>query len=262
MVVSLDQRGCGRSRPLASEDVARLRTNTTQGLIRDLERLRQHVGVGEWLVVGLSWGSTLALAYAEEHPHRVTEIVLGAVTTTSRSEVEWITQDLRHLFPREWDEFARASGARQGERLIDAYYERITDPDPAVRAAAAHAWCVWEDAHVSLAPSSRPDPRFEDEATRLLLATLVIHNWKHAAFVDPPGIVGALERIAHIPAVLVHGRLDVSSVLSVPWELHKRWPASRLVIVDDEGHFGPTISDTVTAAIAEFARPATGHNPE
>ncbi|GAB3615502.1 prolyl aminopeptidase [Okibacterium endophyticum] len=257
MVVSLDQRGCGRSRPLASDDPTRLHTNTTQAIIRDLEALREHLGVEGWLIVGLSWGATLALAYAEAHADRVTELVLGAVTTTSQSEVEWITQDLRRLFPREWEAFALASGAREGERLLDAYYKRITDPDVTVREAAARAWCDWEDVHVSLDPCRRPDPRFEDPQMRLLLATLVIHYWKHAAFIDPPGILGAVDRIMHIPAALIHGRLDVSSTLSVPWELHKAWPASKLIVVEDEGHHGTAMFTAVKDAVADFSRPTS-----
>ncbi|MCX7523133.1 prolyl aminopeptidase [Microbacterium sp. STN6] len=257
LVVSLDQRGCGRSRPLASDDPAGLPANTTQALIRDIEALREHVAVGSWLVVGLSWGATLALAYAQAHPERVTEMVLGAVTSTSSAEVEWITQDMRRLFPREWDDFARESGAREGESLIDAYYGRITDPDPAVREAAARAWCAWEDVHVSLENAHTHDSRYDDPQQRLLLATLVIHYWKHAAFIEPPGILGGMGRIAHIPAVLVHGRLDVSSTLSVPWELHREWPASRLIVVDDEGHFGGSIYREVKDAIAGFATGGT-----
>ncbi|GGF00693.1 prolyl aminopeptidase [Mycetocola zhadangensis] len=253
LVVSLDQRGCGRSRPLASEDPAGLPTNTTQAIIRDIEALREHLSVDAWLIVGLSWGTTLALAYAQAHSSRVTEIVLGAVTTTSRAEVRWITEDLRRVFPREWERFAHASGAREGERVIDAYYERITSPNDEVRAAAAQAWCDWEDVHVSLDPSSKPDPRYENPQTRLLLATLVIHYWKHSAFLDGPGILGAMERIEDIPAMLVHGRLDVSSTLSVPWDLHKAWPASRLTIVDDEGHYGAAIHKAMKSAVAQFA---------
>ena len=145
--------------------------------------LRQHFGVEQWLVMGLSWGTTLALAYAQARPDRVSELVLAAVTTTSPAEVEWITESVGRIFPEEWDRFEAASQRTSGQRLIDAYYELITSPDPAVREAAARDWCRWEDVHVSLDPNHTPHPDFDDPAYRMVFATLVIHYWKHAGFV-------------------------------------------------------------------------------
>lgn len=255
LIVSFEQRGCGRSRPLVTDPDANLSTNTTTALLSDIEELGRHLGVESWLLCGVSWGTTLALAYAQAHPDRVTEIVLMAVTTTTRFEVDWVTEQMRRIFPREWDQFAAAARTQPGQRLIDAYYERITHPDRQVRESAASAWCAWEDVHISLDPKHRPSPRYRDPQFRLLFATLVIHYWKHAAFLSGDGILANMRRISHIPGVLIHGRWDVSSPLETAWELHKAWPASELVVVDVDGHGGETMVDELTRAIARFSSP-------
>jgi proline iminopeptidase len=251
-IVYLDQRGCGRSRPLAHRDLASLTTNTTGQQIDDLELLRTHLGIDRWLVVGGSWGVTLALAYAQRHPDRVTGLALAAITDGAREQLEWITQDMRRVFPREWDDFAAASGRRPGQRVLDAYRERITDPDPAVRFAAAKAWCAWEDVHVSLAPGWEPWDRYADPDFRAQFATLVIHYWANDCFLPRDGVRSGMAAIGHIPGVLIHGRYDVSGPLSVAWDLHRAWPASRLVVLDDSGHGGPSMSEALTAAIADL----------
>lgn len=247
LVVGLDQRGCGRSRPLVTDRAADLGTNTTSELIEDVEALRRHLGIETWLVDGVSWGTTLALAYAQAHPTRTTGLVLTAVTTTSTTEVEWLTEAMGRVFPREWESFADAVDRREGERLVDAYARALTSTDAQVRQAAARAWCTWEDVHVSLAPGHRPDPRFDDPHIRAVLATLITHYWSHAGF-GGDDILGRMSRIADIPGVLVHGRWDVSSPLATAWELHRRWPASQLVVVD-EGHGGLEMMAEATAAI-------------
>jgi proline iminopeptidase len=259
-VAYLDRRGCGRSRPLAHEDLSSLATNTTGRLIDDLEALRAHIGAERWLVTGGSWGATLALAYAQRHPERVDAMVLGAVTTTSATYVEWVTESMRHVFPREWDAFDAGSGRRPGQRVVDAYLERITDPDPDVRFAAARDWCAWEDVHVSLGPDWTPNERYLDPTFRAQFATLVIHYWANSAFLPPDAILRGMARIADIPCVMVHGRYDVSGPLSAAWDLHLRWPASRLVVVQD-GHGGPSMSDEMAKAIASFASPGADRPP-
>jgi proline iminopeptidase len=253
LIVSFEQRGCGRSRPLVVDPAADLSTNTTPALVADIEALRSHLGLDTWLVTGLSWGSTLALAYAQSHPKRVSELILFAVTTTSASEVDWITETIGRVFPREWERFEAAAHRRPGQRLIDAYYDRITHPDPAVREHAARAWCAWEDTHVSLDPKYVPDPRYDDPQFRQVFATLVIHYWKHAGFAGEGGLLARMGRIADIPAVLIHGRLDVSGPLETAWTLHKAWPASELIVVDDEGHGGEAMIEELVRAIARFA---------
>ena len=252
-IIGLDQRGCGRSTPRIDGPGADLDALTTPRMIADLEELRAHLGVERWLVAGGSWGSTYALAYAQQHPDRVSALVLAAVTTTSRAEVDWITESVGRIFPREWEEFAAASGARAGERVVEAYDRRLRDPDPGVRDAAARAWCRWEDVHVSLTPGWQPDPRYDEPAFRALFATQVVNSWAHDAFLGPRGILDRLETIAHIPAVLIHGRLDVSGPLATAWELHRGLPLSRLVVVEDEGHGGASMSDELERAYASFA---------
>ena len=248
LIIGFEQRGCGRSRPLATENLALLSTNTSPALIADIEQLREHFNAQSWLLLGVSWGTTLALAYAQAHPDRVSGMVLGAVTTTSAFEVNWITEQMGHLFPREWEQFVEGAHAKPGQPLIDAYYELITDSNEKLRRRAARAWCAWEDVHVSLDPKHTPDPRYLEPEFSLLFATLVIHYWKHAGFTNE--ILGNMELVSHIPGVLIHGRLDVSSPLETAWRLHKAWPASELVVVETEGHGGPEMADEMTAAIS------------
>jgi proline iminopeptidase len=252
LIVGFEQRGCGRSRPLVIDPNAPdLATNTTQALLADIEALRVHLGVDKWLLTGLSWGSTLALAYAQAHPDRVSEIILFAVTTTSPSEVEWITESVGRIFPREWEEFEAASHRKPGQRVIDAYYDLITNPDPAVREEAARAWCTWEDVHISLDPKFVPHDDFADTEYAQIFATLVIHYWKHAGFLGDPGLIAGIDRIAHIPSVLIQGKLDVSGPLVTAWNLHKVWPNSELIVVD-EGHGGDEMIGHMLRAIARF----------
>lgn len=251
-VVALDQRGCGRSRPLATDPGADLAAITTPHLVADVEALREHLGIEAWLVVGVSWGTTLGLAYAQAHPDRVTGLVLAAVTTTSSAEVEWITESMRAVFPAQWEDFAAASGRRPGQRVVDAYRERLADPDPEVRAAAARAWCTWEDVHVSLASGGASSRRYEDPEFRLLFATLVVHFWAASGFSGPGGITAGVDRIAHLPAVLIHGALDISSPLSTPYDLHRAWPASELVVVGSDGHGGASMAEEITRAVARL----------
>jgi proline iminopeptidase len=156
LVIAVDQRGCGASRPLVSDAPQTLATNTTQTLIGDIEKLRRHLDIENWIVSGVSWGSTLALAYALAHPERVRALLLAAVTTTGREEVEWLTVQMGRIFPEEWQRFAAASARRDGERIVDAYARRLAGEDRIDRSAAAAAWDRWEAVHMSLAtPSAR-----------------------------------------------------------------------------------------------------------
>ncbi|HTD15091.1 MAG TPA: alpha/beta fold hydrolase, partial [Chthoniobacterales bacterium] len=169
---------------LVTEPDYDLGANTTQALIADIEQLREHLGIERWLLTGLSWGTTLALAYAKEYPERVSEIVLAAVTTTSRAEVAWITETIGCIFPEAWSEFEQKGNRQAGERLVDAYYRLIRHPDRKTRELAAEAWCKWEDVLVSLDPRSKPSARFADPDFRMNFATLVIHYFANAAFLE------------------------------------------------------------------------------
>ncbi|MFC3502966.1 prolyl aminopeptidase [Micromonospora krabiensis] len=254
-VVLVDQRGCGRSLPHAADPGVDLATNTTAHLVGDLERLRAHLGVERWLVLGASWGSTLGLAYAQAHPERVSELVLFSVVTTSRREVEWITRDMGRIFPAEWARFR--DGVPPADRdgnLAAAYARLLADPDPAVRDRAAREWCLWDDTHVRTVPGWRPDPRFADPGFRMLSARLVSHYWSNAAFLPDGALLDGAARLAGIPGVLLHGRLDVSSPLDVAWQLAQAWPDARLEVVEAAGHgAGHGIGERVVAALDDFA---------
>jgi proline iminopeptidase len=255
--VLLDQRGSGRSRPLANEPDTNLSTNTTAHLIADIEKLREVLGVDRWTILGLSWGTTLGLAYAQAHPQRVNTLVLAFVTTTSRREVQWITEDVGRIFPQEWDRFANAVPDRLRQlRLVDAYATMLADPDPVVRDNAAREWCTWEDAHVSLAPGHTPNPRYQDPEFRLRFARLVTHYWRHAAFLAEDQLICDAAKLNGIPGVLIHGRYDVSGPLVTAWRLSQRWTTSRLYILDDAGHGGGNeFMPLVIGALNEFAAP-------
>jgi proline iminopeptidase len=254
-VVLFDQRGSGRSRPLASEPDADLSSNTTAHLIADIELLRQHQGVESWTVLGVSWGTTLGLAYAQAHPQRVKALVLALVTTTSRRAVEWITYDVGRIFPQEWDRFAAAvPDTLRHLPLVDAYATLLFDPDPAVREHAAREWCAWEDAHVSLGPGHKPNPRYEDPEYRLRFARLVTHYWRNAAFLDEDQLLRNAATLNGIPGVLIHGRYDVSGPLETAWRLSQSWTTSQLQVIDDAGHGGgDNFLAAVTGALARFA---------
>ncbi len=251
-IIGLDQRGCGRSTPLAIDDLDSLDTNTTQALVADIEALREHLGVESWVLHGVSWGCTLAMAYALEHPGRVAGIVLVAVTAGSRSEIEWITEGVGAVFPEAWETFR--SVARDGERPVDAYARLLRDPDPVVRADAARAWEAWEATHVSLDPNAADGPMFDDDRERENFATLVTHYWANDCFLA--GAARIRDRVAEldgIPATLIHGRLDISGPVSTPWALHHAWPSSELVVVEDEGHGGPKEMELAADALSAFA---------
>ena len=250
-IVQLDQRNSGRSVPHASEPAVDLSTNTTAHLIADLEQLREHVGIDRWLVLGLSWGTTLGLAYAEEHPDRVTGLVLISVTTTTHAEVDWLTRAMGRVFPEAWARFR--DGVAEGDRdgnLAAAYSRLLHDADPEVRDRAARAWCDWEDTHVATHPGHRPHRRFQDPAFRLGFARVVTHYFSHAAFLEEGALLRDAGRLAGIPGVLVTGRLDISGPADTAWHLHRAWPGSELRIVEGSGH-GAT-EEAIHAAIERF----------
>jgi proline iminopeptidase len=253
--VLFDQRGCGRSRPLASEPDADLSTNTTAHLVRDIELLRGHLGIDRWLVFGVSWGVTLALVYAQAHPDRVTGMVLAAVTSGTRRETDWITRDMGRLFPREWEAFIAAvpPGERHGD-LAAAYARLLADPDPAVRRRAARGWCAWEDIHISLIPGwVPPNPDGRDPEFEMVFARLVTHYWSHGCFLADGHVLAGMPQLAGIPATLIHGRYDVSGPLETAWALHQAWPGSQLVVVDDAGHGGGSFTNEIVKALNSFA---------
>lgn len=258
-IIGLDQRGCGRSTPHVTAPGYDLSANTTSHLIDDIEMLRDHLQVGRWLINGVSWGSTLALAYAQAYPERISGVVLMAVTTTDRSQVDWITETVGAIFPEAWDRLAAHAeqaniGYRRGEgRLIAAYARLMSHPDPAVRDAASCAWADWEDHHVSIGTAGvHRDPRWNDHEQRHVLATLVTHYWAHEAFLAPP-ILDQMDHLRGIRGTLIHGRRDVSGPAIVAWRVHRAWPGSELIIDEGAGHGGGSMADARCAANSHHA---------
>ncbi|QKW09247.1 prolyl aminopeptidase [Streptomyces sp. NA04227] len=254
--ILFDQRGSGRSRPHASEPDTSLEHNTTGHLIADMELLRVHLGIDNWLLYGGSWGSTLILAYAQAHPERVTEIILDAVTTTRRSETDWLYRGVGRFFPREWERFlAGAPGTAPDGDLVGAYARLVNDPDPEVRLKATADWCAWEDAVLSGETGGDSAP-FGDRppAAKLALVRICSHYFAHGAWLEEGQLLREAHRLADIPGVLVHGRLDLSSPLDTAWELHKAWPGSELHVVENGGHLATSASRKhVLAALERFA---------
>ena len=228
-----------------------LEGNTTQALIADLDALRTHLGIERWLLHGVSWGSTLALAAALEHPEHVLGLVLMAVTTGSREEVDWITRDIGRVFPEAWERFAAA--AKPGERIVDAYVRLLGDEDSEVRRAAAESWSAWEATHISLDPrfmGVAPTPQHDETFARL-----VSWYWANDCFlVGDDRILPRAHRLEGIPGVLIHGRRDISGPADTAWRLHRAWPGSRIEIVEDEGHGGPRMVELATEAIGRLGR--------
>ncbi len=253
-IILTDQRGCGLSRPHVGE-IGDLEVNTTAHLIQDLERLRKHLGIDRWTVLGVSWGSTLGLAYAQAFPHRVASLVLACVTTTSRREVRWITREMSRIFPEQWERFASANplDRNRGIQPVDSYAALVFSPDEAIRDRAAREWCAWEDTHVSLTPGYAASRRFQDPAFRLLFARLVTHYWKHAAFLPEGQLIKNVSLLEGVPGVLIHGRYDISSPLETAWRLHRAWRGSILHVIDDAGHGGGTMPESVSAAMSRVA---------
>jgi proline iminopeptidase len=257
-IVLFDQRGCARSTPHAGDPIIDLSTNTTARLLADIELLRRQLNIERWLVLGGSWGSTLALAYAEQHPTHVTEMVLFSVATTTAWEIDWITRGVGVFFPEPWARFREGIPvAERDGSLVEAYHRLLMNPDPAIHEKAARDWCDWEMAIVAVNPNHKPHPRYEQPGFRLCFARLVAHYFRHNGWLSDGVLLQQVDRLAGIPAVLIHGRLDIGGPLITPWQLAKRWPGIELVIVGRAGHDArdPGMSESIVAATDRFAAP-------
>lgn len=254
-VLLFDQRGCGRSTPLASEDLAALDHNTTADLVADIELLRELMGVPRWLVFGASWGSTLGLAYAVEHPEAVSELVLWAVVTTRAKDIAWLTHTMGEVYPREFDALLEVVPAEDRDGNIPlAINELLRSDDPVVCDRAARAWCDWEDRIATLSGPVEPSARTLDPVRRLGFARLVTHYFGHHAFLDDDAIVGRLDRIAHVPAYLLRGRLDIASPLRSAYEVAQRLPLATLDVVESDAHgAGDDTHERLRQALTRFA---------
>ncbi|WP_280451780.1 prolyl aminopeptidase [Nocardia cyriacigeorgica] len=256
-IVLFDQRGCGRSTPHIA-DGADLSLNTTDHLIADIEQLREALGIEQWLVFGGSWGSTLALAYAQRYPRRVTELVLRGIFLLRRKEIDWYYNGAAgYVYPDEWEKFlAPVPEAERDGDLVEAYHRLLHSPDEDIATAAAIAWSTWEGATSSLLP--QPDRVAETGEPRFALAFARIENhyFRHGGFLDEGQLLRDIDKIADIPAVIVQGRHDIVCPAVSAWELHRAWPGSVLHIVDDAGHAAnePGITHHLVEATDGFAK--------
>jgi proline iminopeptidase len=230
-IVIFDQRGAGRSTPLA-ETV----DNTPPHLIADIERLRLSLGIERWHLFGGSWGSTLALCYAESHPERCLGLVLRGVFLCRREEVDWFLYGLRAVFPEAWRAFAGFVEERERGDLLAAYYRRLTDPDPRIHMPAARAWSGYEGACSTLLPNAETAAAFNEDRLALGLARIEAHYFSHHLFAGERDLVARVGRIRHLPAVIVQGRYDMICPVRSADELARAWPEAEYVIVADAGH--------------------------
>ena len=254
-IVLFDQRGCGSSRPHGE-----LRENTTWDLVSDIEALREHLGIERWLVFGGSWGSTLALAYAERHPERVSAMILRGIFLLRRSELEWFYQDAlgaASIFPDLWEKYLEPIPPEERGDLMQAYYRRLTSADARTRATAARAWATWEGATSFLRTNTAYVAKFDDPDYASAFARIEAHYFVNGGFLDSDGqLLRDVPRIRHIPAVIVQGRYDVVCPARSAWDLHRAWPEADLRIVPDAGHsaFEAGITRELVRATQRLAR--------
>jgi proline iminopeptidase len=232
-IVLFDQRGCGRSTPHAS-----LEANTTWDLVADIERLREHLGIDRWQVFGGSWGSTLALAYAQRHPDRVTELVLRGIFLLRRREIEWFYQHgASVLFPDLWEPYRDHIPEAERGDMVSAYHRRLTGDDPGVRTEAARRWSVWEGGTSKLLPDPAMTAHYDEDAVALAMARIECHYFMNRGFLETEDqLLREVGRIRHIPATIVQGRYDVVCPIDSAWALHRVWPEADFVVSPDSGH--------------------------
>jgi proline iminopeptidase len=251
-VVLFDQRGCGKSTPHAE-----LRENTTWDLVADIERLRAKLGIEKWVVFGGSWGSTLALAYAETHPDRCLGLILRGIFTLRRKELLWFYQEgASWLFPDAWEGYLEPIPEVERGDLMSAYHRRLTSDDPDVRMRAARAWSVWEGSTSKLRPDPNLIERFGGDRFALAFARIECHYFVHGAFLrTDTQLLDDVPRIAPLPGVIVQGRYDVVCPAASAWDLHRRWPGSVVRMIGDAGHSmtEPGIIDALVEATDDFA---------
>ncbi|MFC4114874.1 prolyl aminopeptidase [Nonomuraea zeae] len=255
-IVLFDQRNCGRSLPHAGDPATDLSANTTWNLVADMERLREHLGIERWQVFGGSWGSALALAYAQTHPERTTELVLRGIFTLRPGELRWFYQEgTSHLFPDVWESFVAPIPEQERGDLIAAFRRRLEGPDDDARLAAAKAWSQWEAATITLLPDPELVEEFGEDKMAVCFARIENHYFHHGGWFEPEQLIRDVGRIRHIPAVIVQGRYDACTPMTTAWDLHRAWPEAAFHVVDDAGHAAtePGIVDRLIEATDGFA---------
>jgi len=250
-VLLFDQRGCGRSVPHAS-----IENNSTWHLVTDIERLREHLGIEQWLVFGGSWGSTLAIAYAERHPEHVSALVLRGIFLGDRASIDWFYRfGASEIFPDEWAKFRGAVDTPDEGDLIAAYYQRLRGPVDSVPLDIARAWSRWEAATVSLLPDTERERQSAESQNAIAVARIETHFFANNCWFEPEQLLREASRLAGIPGVIVHGRYDICCAPGNAWKLHQGWPQSTLRIVEGAGHVfsEPGITDELVRATDMFA---------
>lgn len=250
-IVILDQRGAGRSVPHGE-----IVDNTTPHLVQDIEAVRAHRGIDQWHVFGGSWGSTLALAYAETHPERVRGLILRGIFLCRKSEIDWFLYGIRNVFPEAWRAFSGFLPPEERGDLLGSYYRRLTDPDPAVHMPAARAWSVYEGACSTLLPSPETITAFGEDRMALGLARIEAHYFKHDIFLPENSLLANVDRIRRIPATIVQGRYDMVCPAVTADDLTRAWPEADYVIVPDAGHSAmePGIRAALVTAMERLKR--------
>ncbi|VXB04440.1 MULTISPECIES: prolyl aminopeptidase [unclassified Pseudomonas] len=259
-IVTFDQRGCGRSTPHAS-----LENNTTQALIADIERIREHLGIDKFVLFGGSWGSTLALAYAQAHPQRVHGLILRGIFLCRPQEFSWFYQEgASRLFPDYWEDYVAPIPVEERGDLMRAFYKRLTGADQIAQMHAAKAWSTWEGRTATLRPNTQVVDRFSEAHRALSIARIECHYFVNDAFLEPNQLLRDIPKIAHLPGIIVHGRYDAICPLDNAWALHQAWPNSELQIIRDAGHSAaePGITDALIRAAEQMARRLLDLPPE
>ncbi len=232
-IIIFDQRGCGRSTPHAE-----LRENTTWHLVGDIEALRTHLGIDQWVVFGGSWGSTLSLAYSQTHPERCLGLILRGIFLLRQKEIHWFYQEgASYIFPDAWESYLEPIPMDERQDLLTAYYKRLTDPDRTVQLTAARAWSVWEASTSKLFQDLALMNTFGEDEFAAAFARIECHYFTNKGFFETENqLIENVDRIRHIPAVIVQGRYDVVCPMVSAWELHQAWPEAEFIVIPDAGH--------------------------
>jgi proline iminopeptidase len=252
-IILFDQRGCGRSTPHAE-----LRNNTTWDLVDDMERIREHLGIERWQLFGGSWGSTLSLAYAQQHPDRVTDMVLRGIFLLRRREIQWYYQEgASRIFPEAWEKYLEPIPEDERDDMVRAYYRRLTSSDRAERIQAARAWSMWEGSTSRLVPDPELIERTGDESFAEAFARIECHYFINGGFFKADNqLLQNMARIQHIPTVIIQGRYDIVCPPESAYHLHQAWPNSTLIIAPKSGH--SALEPEITTHLIASTR---GHSP-
>lgn len=250
-IIVYDQRGAGRSTPLGE-----LRENTTPHLIADIERLRSHLGIDQWLLFGGSWGSTLAIAYAEHHPGQCLGMILRGIFLCRPSEIDWFLYGMKTIFPEAWRSFSEYIPQTERNDLLEAYYQRLISPDPEVYLPAARSWSQYEGICATLMPSPETVATFLDDMVAVGLAKIEAYYFRNNIFLPDNFLLGNIDKIRSIPAVIIQGRYDIVCPIITADEVAQAWPEAEYIIVPDAGHsaYDPSLSAQLVKACERFKK--------